>query len=863
MRTFLPSNGFLPRPSMLCSKDRGRLFPYQLYWRAIVKSFTILALRSFPLGQLPRLTLSQEFPFHRQAQSLSARSFSLNCGLRGVWKQARDPCAETRCRLLRYWRSAVLTVFGQRKGRSTWARNGFSLHTETSVPSAPLRQASKRFIRCYLYGLALGLLSAGVVFAQPPFRLSQVMDSPFPEHLTASPRGETVAWVFNLRGVRNIWVAKGPDFQAHPITHYDSDNGQDISILRLTPDGQTVVYVRGNERNSQGQNADPSNSVQTPQQNVWAVSVSGGEPRQLGPMDCNYEGCEDIEISPNGRYAVWAGQGKIWIAPVSGARQARPLTYDRGRDVESRWSPSGREIAFDSQRGDHSFIAIYNFGQDHLRYVSPGFDRDMLPRWSPDGRMLAFIRIPGRRWQPPMIPVSYVPWKILVADPQNGSAHVVWDSGPSPQASFDQFAEVTAFSFAADDEIIFASQKDGWNHLYAVSAKGGAARLLTSGNFGIDTQVDLSNVFLTRDRRTIIYASNQDDIDRSHLWSVKVTGGAPVQLTKGKTIESTPVETTQGHHIIFLSSSGRLPLMPYLLEPGGRRQELGTELFPKDWPKSSLIEPRQVIIHSLDGTPIHGQLFVPVGSTKQHPAILYLHGGPRRQMVLGFHPQRYYHYYYAANEYLAGLGYVVLSVNYRLGIMYGWTFEHPKDAGWRGASEYQDVVAAGRYLASLPYVDPHRIGIWGGSYGGYLTAMGLARNSDLFAAGVDLEGVSRLAFGMRHRQAPDRETAKQLAWKSSPDAYLSTWRSPVLLIQGDDDRNVPFSQNVDLVQRLRARHIPFQTLVFPNEVHMWLCWHYWMRAFKASAAFFSLYLKPKNSGTALFGRPQGSKSQSR
>jgi dipeptidyl aminopeptidase/acylaminoacyl peptidase len=211
----------------------------------------------------------------------------------------------------------------------------------------------------------------------------------------------------------------------------------------------------------------------------------------------------------------------------------------------------------------------------------------------------------------------------------------------------------------------------------------------------------------------------------------------------------------------------------------------------------------------------------------------------------------YYHNAYAENQYLASLGYVVLSVNYRTGIQYGRAFREPKDGGWRGAAEYKDIVAAGKYLQSLPTVDPTRIGLWGGSYGGYLTAMGLARNSDLFAAGVDLHGVhdwsvflSRWAEMTGGQGAPsDTAEAVKLAWQSSPDSSMATWKSPVLLIQGDDDRNVPFGQTVDLAQRLREQHVPFEQLVFPDEIHDFLLWRNWVRAYSATADFFDRVLK--------------------
>jgi dipeptidyl aminopeptidase/acylaminoacyl peptidase len=254
-----------------------------------------------------------------------------------------------------------------------------------------------------------------------------------------------------------------------------------------------------------------------------------------------------------------------------------------------------------------------------------------------------------------------------------------------------------------------------------------------------------------------------------------------------------------------------------------------------------------VIFKSEDGVEIHGQLFVPPGRSTPGPALIFTHGGPPRQMMLGFHYMDYYHNAYAMNQYLASRGYVVLSVNYRLGIMYGRAFRVPENASWRGGAEYKDVVAGAKYLQSLPLVDGKRIGLWGGSYGGYLTAMGLAHNSDIFAAGVDMHGVHDWSLFLPHGEAagaaPDLEEAKKLAFNSSPDATVATWKSPVLLIHGDDDRNVPFNQTVDLVQRLRENKVEFEELIFPDEIHGFLLWRSWIKAYGAEADFFDRKLK--------------------
>jgi dipeptidyl aminopeptidase/acylaminoacyl peptidase len=283
--------------------------------------------------------------------------------------------------------------------------------------------------------------------------------------------------------------------------------------------------------------------------------------------------------------------------------------------------------------------------------------------------------------------------------------------------------------------------------------------------------------------------------------------------------------------------------MPYAVVPNGRDM-IAKSALPADFPSPQLVTPKQAIFKAEDGWEIHGQLFEPKASGRR-PALIFIHGGSIRQMMLGFHYMDYYHNAYAMNEYLASKGYVVLSVNYRTGIMYGRHFREPADGGPRGGAEYKDIVAAGRYLQSLPNVDPKRIGLWGGSYGGYLTAMGLAHNSDLFAAGVDLHGVHDWSAFMDdfRKDAPDRDAALKLAFLSSPNAAIDGWRSPVLLIHGDDDRNVEFSQTTDLLQRLRERKVHVEELIFPDEIHGFLLHKSWLKAYGAAEDFFAREMK--------------------
>jgi dipeptidyl aminopeptidase/acylaminoacyl peptidase len=278
---------------------------------------------------------------------------------------------------------------------------------------------------------------------------------------------------------------------------------------------------------------------------------------------------------------------------------------------------------------------------------------------------------------------------------------------------------------------------------------------------------------------------------------------------------------------------------------------IGAELIPAELPMSRLVTPKQVIFQSPDGLSIHADLFLPPGGAAKKPAIVYVHGGPPRQMQLGWNYSDYYSNAYASNQYLASLGFVVLAVNYRLGIGYGYDFHQPPHAGLWGAAEYQDIKAAGEWLQRQVFVDGKKIGIYGGSYGGYLTAMALARDSKLFAAGVDIHGVhdwvtSSSLFSSnnnKYEKAPDLDLAVKTAWRSSPVSSIGAWTSPVLLIHADDDRNVRFNQSTDLINRLEKKGVPYETLMIVDDTHHLMRWENAVTVYGAVADFFVRKLK--------------------
>jgi dipeptidyl aminopeptidase/acylaminoacyl peptidase len=460
--------------------------------------------------------------------------------------------------------------------------------------------------------------------------------------------------------------------------------------------------------------------------------------------------------------------------------------------------------------------------------------------------------------------------------------------------------------WTADNRLIFPSEADGYVHLYALDPTTSTSPTLLTPGAG-----EIEDVSLSADRKEAFWSSNipmnmvayaglsdcigtsfglqAADIERRHISSVDLTKPSvprqqankpnafetlwladSTKRTTGEGIETRPTPLADGS-LVALASDSFVPMHPVFVAKDGSLTDVRKAWLPSTYPQAALVFPEEVSFRASDGQMLHAQIFLP-GNMKaggkdplpwcnghkagppakvpeRRPAILFLHGGPRRQMLLGYPAMGYYSNAYAMNQYLASRGFIVLSVNYRCGIGYGLDFRQCLHAGADGATEYNDVLAAQRYLASRTDVDPKRIGLWGGSYGGYLTALALARNSNLFAAGVDFHGVhdwnledNASDWLLGDNAERDAIAAKALA--SSPIGSVAKWTSPVLLIHGDNDNNVAYAQTPILADKLRAQGTPVEELIFPDEVHEFELHSDWLKAYAAAAAFFEKLLKP-------------------
>jgi dipeptidyl aminopeptidase/acylaminoacyl peptidase len=659
--------------------------------------------------------------------------------------------------------------------------------------------------------------------AAPPTALESLLSAPAHGDLVAAPAGRAVAWAVNDRGRRNLWVADGDPLRARALTSFTDDDGQGLQEIAWSPDGRVLAFARGAGDGASGKTLNPSSAVAEMGQDVWVAFLDGTAARRIGPGRAP-------ALSARGDVA-YVNDDLVWLAPVADGAPAR-LFDPHGNAADLQWTKDGSALAFSVRRGAHSLIGVYRRGRPTLSWVAPSVDRDLYPRWSPDGEQIAFARfenIDSRmkssgRWGP-----LDSPWSLQVSDvAENGfsAAREVFRAPARPLGSFPRNAQL--LRWVDGERLAFVSEHEDWARLYLAdpAAPGAAVALSPTG-------CEVEDPSASGDGRSLFFAANCGDLERRHVWraTVPARGASPAAaeaLTRGTGIETSPVATADGRTIVFHRHDARTPPTPTAL---ALADGATVALVPTTGVDSTrFVTPTTAVFKAPDGLEIHGALFAPASAdVARRPAIVHVHGGPTAgQDLLGWNP---------FFQHLVSRGYVVLGLNYRGGAGYGRPFREVLDQGLAGGAEYQDVVAAAAYLRSRPDVDPARIGIFGASYGGYLTMMALARNSDLFAAGVTECGIYDMSTNPRGTSRGGE--AGRLARENSAAGSIDKWRSPVLIIHGDDDPGVDFDgQTIALVRALRARKVPFEQLVFPDEGHSSSGWAHGVRARQATADFF-------------------------
>ena len=489
--------------------------------------------------------------------------------------------------------------------------------------------------REHLFTALLSLFPVYVLLGQT-FTLEDVLSAPMPSSMVAAPNGGQVAWVQNDRGVRNIWLADGPDYQGRQVTAFDNDDGQGLGSLRFTLNGKGLVYVRGGSPNRSGELPNPESITRGVERAIYLFDLAKGQSRKLT------DGASPT-LTPDGASLIYASRGQVFSVPLKsrkkkwgrkgGDSEPETLFKIRGSVSGLTWSPDGSLLAFSNRREGHGFVVVFNPAEESLTFMAPSVDRDTRPTWSPDSRQIAFIRLAANNDRIPFTPQREgEPWSIWIADVATGKGWQVWRADEGPGSVFRTAEGSDQLYWAAGDMLAFPWEKNGWLNLYVVSSAGGEARPLTPGEF------EVMHIELTPDRKRLVFASNQADINLRHLWEVPVSGGGATALTSGATNAWSPTPSADGRALVFLGSTATAPAHARVLV-GGENRPVAPGTVPANFPSDRLITPQAVIFKASDGMDVPGQLFLPpdLAAGEKRPALIFTHGGSRRQMLLGFH----------------------------------------------------------------------------------------------------------------------------------------------------------------------------------------------------------------------------------
>ena len=598
-----------------------------------------------------------------------------------------------------------------------------------------------------------------------------------------------------------------------------------IGETALSPDGKTIALVRSGQ------------IVLLPSAGGWPVLLTSTQGGKAG-----------LAWSQDGQKLAYASQGSIWTVPAAGGAPRRLTNAPAGSgdprqatDRVPQWSPKGRWILFQSGRsGTNGLYVVSDDGAITSKLTSAGEATD--GKWSPDGSKIVYVareesyfsgRLESIRFDERSGQGVGEPNKLYTAPVDRGGGWVIRGAEWSPDGK----------------TLITVLQNSGWNHLYEIPAAGGEPRQLTDGKF------EDGDPSFSPDGRYIVFVSNRDLPEANDLWLISAKGGEARRLTKFDTPGiSTQPQWSPDSARIFFSHQSPLEngdLFAQEIRQSSRPVAL-THTTPANYAAAAQV-PERVTWTSKDGREIAGLLYTPKGKErKTKPAILWIHGGPEGQDV------------YRSDvwaQYLAQAGYVVLEPNYRGSSGYGEAFRNLNVEDSNGG-EVDDVAAGAQYLISKGLADSTRIGIGGGSHGGTMVAYAVARYPELFAAAVELYGVvDRELFVYRTNQNSSIRWRMKMGGSPTekPEIYrkanillaIDKVRTPVLIMHGENDPQVPPAESTQFAKALREHHKTYFYFTYPNELHGFTQPMHRLDAWQKQLAFLEHYLNPKFGTTTV------------
>lgn len=611
---------------------------------------------------------------------------------------------------------------------------------------------------------------------------------------------------------------------------------------------------------------------------LWAVPADGGEPVRVsapgvavGPWDWSA-----------GHRLGYAVQGKVYVVDLGS--EPVPLLEGQEQVTELKWSPDGSVLGVVRQ-GKLSLLGAGSgpLLQDLLvpGAVNPTF------HWSPDGKHVACAILEGSQRDAAVVEVATgrLVWRSNTAECEYGIAWVGNDRLSIARISMDstrrEYAlvslpdgteevlereeshkglkmEIAPVASPDGQAIAYTLVVDGWLHVVLRDVCRGTRAVLLPG-----PHEDYGHAYdkpaFSPDGRYVAFSSNKGAHQQRQIWRYDRQTGVVKQLTTETGTNVNPAWSPDGDRMAYLTCGPYHSAEVAVMTAAGEGHRRLTRSMPAAWSRKSIVVPRHITYPSAGGMEIHADLFLPQGfdSGQKYPALVYVHGGPIRQMRYGWHPLHPYAVFYSFNQFLLHRGYVVLSVDYRGSTGYGVEYEQANYLQFAQA-EMEDCVNGALYLKSLPYVDGDRIGIWGLSYGGYMTLAALTKRPEVFAMGINIAGVwdqeqwaqwraakdvGYPVFFVQRWGGPKGEHNTEVYWQISPKNFVSGLKAPLLNLHGTADEAVDFAQLDAIIRDCTEHGKDFAAIYYPGETHMFSRRKTWEDAFRRMVLAFDRYLK--------------------
>lgn len=653
----------------------------------------------------------------------------------------------------------------------------------------------------------------------------------YPTSPAWSPDGQRVAFLWDAAGVQNVFVVT-PGQAPVALTDFAADphlGTADVGALGWTANDEVLFGKDGQ---------------------LWRVSPSTRQPRRV-------EGLGDagnFTLSSDRRQIAFLRSGQIWMGSLA-AKTQRQLTTLAAPLAPALpvFSADGRWLAF---------TAAHNSLEAEDLPWNGNLVRSMANATS--DRRLGLVAAHGGdvAWVPTVGAVAGVQWTahgsvVYQETSPDGKTREIKTvaAGTLPRVLWrdrdERWVSPTnrdsRLTVSPDGRMLaFVSDRTGWIHVYVVptDAKSEAeARQLTSGEFGAGLPA-----WSPDGSRVAYHHSARGNQMERFISIVDLKSGAHEAVVTEHGVNLEPLFAPDGHRLVYQRTDVHNSLDLFVTESraGGKPVRLSNSM-PAGLDPDDFAVPTPVHFPSrLDGKPVPATLMVSkqLDRRRKHPAIVWIHGSGSDQNFLGWHPGSY-RMYYSASLYLAQQGYVVITPDYRGSSGYSRDWATGVHMGL-GVSDAADVASSADYLKTLDYVDPERIGVWGLSYGGYLTLQALTRDPQLFRCGINVAGVVDWATYGAGYTTPRLGTPvehPEIYRESAPIYHMEKLARPLLVLHGTNDRNVAFRDSLRLWDVLLKLGKDFEMGVYPGEIHFFRRAHVLRDAWRRAEAFFDRHLK--------------------